>query len=168
MLLSILLLQEHVRDIKDGEQLSIISKLLIISPYSFNWEVIINVAELYTRIDLKSCGLRWIQSHQLMGGLPTSGSHIFLSRYCTNRVDPWDKKFNFQSFVKVLTQEYHCFRTLAWCFIFILHGVSKTYCIQINFSIQYPWNFFLNQTFKSNELKFCKINHIEERRKNNP
>ena len=59
---------------------SSMSYFVTLCPHSFNWEMILNNAKLYSLIVLKSCNLRYASSHiELLGGSQFSGGHISLS-----------------------------------------------------------------------------------------
>ena len=66
-MLSILLLQEHIRGMKRSKSFSNMSSSLIFFLHNFNWELILKSAELYSLTVLKSCNLRCIQSYQAFG-----------------------------------------------------------------------------------------------------
>ena len=52
---------------------SSMSSSVTFSPHSFNWELILYKAELYSLAILKSCNLRYISHIELLGGLLFSG-----------------------------------------------------------------------------------------------
>ena len=58
---SILLLQKHIRGMK-SRVFSNISSSVILSLHSFKLELILNIVELYSLNDLKSCNRKCIQS----------------------------------------------------------------------------------------------------------
>ena len=132
---------------------SIISISLIVFPHNFNWEVILNMAELYSCIDLKSCSLRCIQSYRAFGCMTifkwsnlsfrffhkTSGS--LTVRYSIFRISSrWWRK-------NIIARAQFWFDALVYSFMVSPRPIASRWI-----SFQYPWEVVPARTLKGSEL----------------